>query len=375
MMKKFLPLAVLSFSAALACAETMTDPRDGHVYETVQIGNQVWMAQNLNFDVNDSYCYNHSPASCGELGPLYSMIAARNDVCPSGWKLPTEDEVLVMLSNAKDFKAEFKPLPAGFRTPGDDFYSIGVNGYFWTSTAVKGGKGKYFYWVEAENVVKWLAGNEFSAMSVRCLKKEDNKKNMGTFKDPRDKKNYKTVQIGGKTWFAENLAYKTKESICYKNKAANCKTDGMLYTLEDARTACPAGWHLPDSEEFKVVFNSIKKSEKRVDCLFGENPDGRCMDDISKDIPFWSKIASILDDKGFSTKAQGHKLEYYLEGGEVVEFKKGLILWTRLADDLQLSNFIEFLPDGTVELIDEFGPYGARRSSGSNHYSVRCVKD
>lgn len=377
-MKNFL-LTFLSCTSLLTSSifaqEKITDPRDGHVYETVKIGEQIWFARNLDIDINDSYCYNHSDGSCSVFGPLYSMIAARNDACPNGWTLPTEDDVLAMLSNVKDFRTEFKPLAGGFRTSGDDFYSQGVNGYFWTSTPVKGGKGKYFYWEEKSNTVKWLVGNEFSAMSVRCLKKEDNSKNVGSFTDTRDKRTYKTVNLAGKTWFAENLAYKTKESICFKNKNANCKTGGRLYNLQDARKACPAGWHLPDSDEFAAVFNTIKMSAKRVDCLFSEDENGNCQEDISKDIPYWSKIASILEKKGFSTKVPGYRNEFYMEGGEEVGDHKGLILWTRLADDLELSNFVEFLPDGTVEIVDEFGPYGCRRSCGSNYYSVRCVKD
>ncbi len=367
-------IAVVSFSAAPACAGTMTDSRDGHVYETVQIGNQTWMAQNLNFDVNDSYCYNHSDASCGELGPLYSMIAARNDVCPEGWILPSEEDVLTMLKNVKDFRAEFKPLAGGFRTPGDDYYNIGVNGYFWTSTKLKKGKGKYFYWVAANDSVKWLGGDEFSAMSVRCLKKDGAAAKTGAFVDPRDKKSYKTVEIAGKTWLAENLSYRTEESICYEDKATNCEKHGRLYNLKDARQACPAGWHLPKPGEYGDMFSGLVKSKTRRHCFFGES-SGNCSDDAYTDFLYWEKISGKLEKRGFSTKQLGYKKFYSMEGGEENRFKKGLVFWTAPESDMDEAEYIEFSANGTAEAVNGLGPFGCQGSCGTNFYSIRCVKD
>ncbi|MDR2693725.1 MAG: hypothetical protein LBB74_05870 [Chitinispirillales bacterium] len=57
--------------------------------------------------------------------------------------------------------------------------------------------------------------------------------------------NYKSVRIGAKTWMAENLNISTANSWCYDNDNSNCVKYGRLYTWEAAKTACPAGWHLP----------------------------------------------------------------------------------------------------------------------------------
>ena len=252
---------------------SMTDPRDGKTYKTVQIGSQTWMAENLNHEMNESYCLEDDKNNCIKYGRLYTWKSAMES-CPAGWHLPTQAEwdslmatvggqnSAMALKSAMDWRGNgngsdsfgFSALPAGFRFSDGTFSFEGENAFFWSSAEVDSNLAfslNLFYYSPSAEL-----GDDYKnlGLSVRCLKGELEKTELlessssgksgessssvvppssvikGTLLDPRDGQTYKTVTIGSQTWMAENLNFATENSHCSKNKTENCAKYGRLYS-------------------------------------------------------------------------------------------------------------------------------------------------
>lgn len=168
---------------------TIIDNRDGKEYKTVKIGEQVWFAQNLNFEINQSCCYKNNSENCNVYGRLYTWDAAMNS-CPDGWHLPSDEEwkkleielgmkmgtdergwrgtrpgqgLLLKRGGGTNFEAKL----AGFNF-WNSFDKIDKSGYFWTSS----NDSRNTYWMRELSSfasIKRDSQEKIYGLSVRCI--------------------------------------------------------------------------------------------------------------------------------------------------------------------------------------------------------------
>ncbi len=179
---------------------TMTDSRDGKTYKTVKIGRQTWMAENLNFRTNDSWCNGNKESNCSKYGRLYTWNAAIK-ACPSGWHLPSKVEFETLFTAVggestagKMLKSQsgwydngngngngidaygFSALTVGVRNSdgnfrgGDGDVADGFGADFWSASLYMGAH-PYKMFLSCFNESASLpAGSKDEGFSVRCLK-------------------------------------------------------------------------------------------------------------------------------------------------------------------------------------------------------------
>ena len=206
----------------------LIDKRDGQVYRTIKIGDQTWMAENLNYDDSISQCYNNKLDNCTKYGKLYSWDATMNcrlfesigecyqhyynnyelgigsrGICPTGWHIPSNGELsnisALIHKNSNAIKSNYgwnndkngydvlglNILPAGSYTQNkNSWIDVGESSCFWTTlqsaialsfnsekSEVVPQKEAFVYCISSQNheiIDNYVSKS--NALSVRCVK-------------------------------------------------------------------------------------------------------------------------------------------------------------------------------------------------------------
>lgn len=163
--------------------------------------------------------------------------------------------------------------------------------------------------------------------------------------DSRDGNVYDVVTIGSQTWMAQNLNYETPNSTCYKENPSYCDKYGRLYSWDAAMVACPAGWHLPTSDEWNDLFSVVGSSYSGY---------------VLKSTSGWKDDGNGRDAFGFKVLPAGMGGDYLGENA---------LFWTSTESKNGGSRAI------SVDFSYDYDGSFIGESFYVYKYSVRCVKD
>ena len=151
------------------------------VYSTVKLNNQIWMAENLNLELDEGCWIYENNSLYGEwYGRLYTWDAAMN-ACPEGWHLPSDEEWSDMIEALGGEKAAYHKLLesgknafnvrfAGYRSQEGIFMSIERAADFWTSTEAGSANAWLRYLLYKKERVFRLIDHKNCGFSVRYVK-------------------------------------------------------------------------------------------------------------------------------------------------------------------------------------------------------------
>jgi len=217
----------LSLNSGLgwSCGDVLADSRDSKQYDTVLIGTQCWMAQNLNVgtmiagainptdnSIIEKYCYLDLEANCISDGGLYQWNEAMQyvttigaqGICPIDWHIPTDIEMCTLeqvidpsipcesagfrgINGGGKMKeagtthwssetcggtcntSGFTLLGAGYRDISGTFSSRFSSANLWSSTQSSNDAWRRYFTYSSVGIMKSVLGKTYG-VSVRCLK-------------------------------------------------------------------------------------------------------------------------------------------------------------------------------------------------------------
>lgn len=188
-------VVVSSSSVAVWVCGDSTVSRGGVEYKTVLINEQCWTKENMKYEpsTGTTMCYDNLESNCETYGRLYDYEAAAL-ACPSGFRLPTQEEMIAMQEysgadmydagkhlktttgwtgeNGDDFLG-FSALPGGRCDEEQTCRNIGATGYWWTSTEKVKNSNHYtlFLTGDTDSFSASTTMDNDQYISVRCVKK------------------------------------------------------------------------------------------------------------------------------------------------------------------------------------------------------------
>ena len=183
---------VAAHAARVARCGSILDGRDGEIYDTVEIGSQIWMAENLRFDCGKgAWCYGDDPARAREYGRLYDWQRARS-VSPAGFRLPSEQDFRMLVEQVGGVKVAggalkavsgwelpnkrardsvaFGGLASGARRPDGTYHSVHRYASFWCATALDRKTARSLNLNYTSATVDFGTGDKRDGRSVRCVR-------------------------------------------------------------------------------------------------------------------------------------------------------------------------------------------------------------
>lgn len=164
----------------------------GALYSSTQMSDgKQWMTENLNVQIDQSYCYDDAELNCRRYGRLYTWASAQRgcQTLGAGWRLPTNDEWQQLAKHyggVRDdsddggkaaFKAlllrgssRFNILFSGGRSTDGQYARLEAHGFYWTASESDSASAWFYNFGQAGYLNRHSDGEKQRAFAVRCVK-------------------------------------------------------------------------------------------------------------------------------------------------------------------------------------------------------------
>ncbi len=239
-----------------------------------------------------------------------------------------------------------------------------------------------FYYDDSTNVyVDTSSYFSIYLKSIRCKAGSSH-----CMQDLRDDKTYRTVNINGTTWMAENLgyamgyneSYNYEYSYCYNSSSDynsyyapsySCELRGRLYNATAALgSACPTGWHLPTDMEWNDLEHATGMASHYDDSLGFRGTHASA---LRGNADLWPEGTLFTGDLGFNATSSGSYDNFggYVSYSWYYDDNASVIYWSSTTDSIYNNLYTRTL------FYDSLGVKRSTHSSDQALLSIRCVKD